>query len=35
MKVDKIFSSLFFACIAVSCIAYALNSQCDQKQYYM
>lgn len=27
MKVDKIFSSLFFACIAVSCIAYALNSQ--------
>jgi hypothetical protein len=26
MKVDKIFSSLFFACIAVSCIASTLNS---------
>jgi hypothetical protein len=26
MKVDKIFSSLFFACIAVACIASTLNS---------
>ena len=26
MKVDKIFSSLFFACIAVACIAPVLNS---------
>jgi hypothetical protein len=30
MKVDKIFSSLFFACIAVACIASTLNSDREQ-----